>query len=180
MLVNCEHQRAINPVPLWDLWFPTQTPVVPEIYWNVVSQEQRYKQLCCTLAALIDYSKLLANGINEVSDEVAEQLKEQSAWVTEQIALLRDELTKLIEQVTGTSFDWDVLQGQADATQTAHRALYWWLTPNGLTCEDFNSQAPSMTVAELAESGINCQGWAQYGGSYIKLGISSVPVYYKA
>lgn len=176
---GCE--RAVTPVvPPWDLWFPFQTPVVPELYWNVLSSEQRYKQLCCTLQSLIDYSKLLADGLNDVTQDVREQLEAQSAWVASQIAQLDAELRKLIEQVAGSSMDWDVTAGDLDSSQTAHRALYWWLTPHGLTVGDFNGTMGDLTVSDLADSGLNCQGWAQYGGAYLQGGIASVPVYYRA
>lgn len=180
MPAHCQYERdVVGLVPPWDLWFPAQTPVVPEMYWNVVSNEQRYKTLCCTMASLIEYSKILASSLNEVTDEVKEQLEAQNKWVLEQMAKLEAELKKLIEETVGTSFDWDVTQGAAAPTLEAHRRLYWWLTPSGLTVSDWNAGSSDMTVADLAESGLNCQGWAQYGGDYLNLGIAGVPGYYR-
>ena len=180
---HCKHGRDVTggpyAVPNWDLWFPSQTPVIPELYWAVPSQGARYELLCCTLHQLIDYSKLLADALNTVTDEVRKEPEAQKQWVDDKIRTMYDELKKLIEQVSGTSMDWDVTRGELTSTMVAHRRLYWWLTPHGLVIADFNAAMPDLTVEELAESGLNCQGWAQYGDDYVKSGIKAVPAYYR-
>lgn len=55
---------------------------IPDIYWNVYSEEQRYKFLCCRLQKLVEYSNkmgmqlnLQGNAINELAEQF-EKFKE--------------------------------------------------------------------------------------------------------
>lgn len=55
------------------------TPVVPKLYWDVYSQEQRIKALCMEYAKLIAYNSDLADTLNnyiEIVDTLQEQLPE--------------------------------------------------------------------------------------------------------
>lgn len=40
------------------------TPVVPKLYWDVYSSEQRWKEICCELQHVIDYARQLGEGAN--------------------------------------------------------------------------------------------------------------------
>lgn len=51
--------------------FLQQTPVIPNIYWNVYSAEQRWKEICRWLGALSDYAEKLNVNIGINSDAVA-------------------------------------------------------------------------------------------------------------
>lgn len=77
-----------NPIASWPFTFAPfgfitgATPNVPEFYWNVVSDEQRWKFLCVNLAALVDYANELGVQIGVNADDIAqlesefEELKE--------------------------------------------------------------------------------------------------------
>ena len=54
------------------------TGSIPDIYWNVYSEEQRYKFLCCRLQKLVEYAQkigmqlnLQGDAINELADELS-------------------------------------------------------------------------------------------------------------
>lgn len=60
-------------------WLTGATPAVPKFYWNVVSQEQRWKWLCVNFQALAEYANALnvqtgtnADGIAELADKYQE------------------------------------------------------------------------------------------------------------
>lgn len=177
---RCDDCRPKGAVPFlpYQSWLTQYTPVIPKLYWDVDSAEQRIKALWRQMRCLNDYMEYLSGYVGELEDKVAEMLDEQKAWVTAQLSSLEGELKRLIEQVTGSSLDWDVTAGELAPTMVAHRNLYWWATPHGLTVEDFNAAMPDLTVSELAESGMNCQGWSQYGDFYAKSGTKQIPRYY--
>lgn len=52
-----------NPVPLWPAFFPS-APVVPKLYYDALSPEQRIKKLCEELHRLCEYANLLGENIN--------------------------------------------------------------------------------------------------------------------
>lgn len=50
--------------------FTSFTPVVPEVFWNVYSSEQRYKYLCEWLQALTDYVETVVVEVNDLAEKV--------------------------------------------------------------------------------------------------------------
>lgn len=54
--------------------FLGSTPVVPEIYWNVYSSEQRWKTICCRLEGLISYVDEMKDVVN-VDTSAIEEMK---------------------------------------------------------------------------------------------------------
>lgn len=52
-----------NPVPLWPAFFPS-APVVPKLYYDALSPEQRIKKLCEELHRLCEYANMLGENIN--------------------------------------------------------------------------------------------------------------------
>lgn len=63
------------PFPGWCVFLPS-TPAVPELYWNVVSQEQRWKTLCCDVKKVIEYAQQLGANINADHSDV-ERLEQE-------------------------------------------------------------------------------------------------------
>lgn len=59
-----------NPVPLWPAFFPS-APVVPKLYYDALSPEQRIKKLCEELHRLCDYANMLGININLDREEIA-------------------------------------------------------------------------------------------------------------
>lgn len=47
---------GFTPLGPFNPWYMGQTPVIPKFYWNIKSQEQRIKEICCRLSKLCDYA----------------------------------------------------------------------------------------------------------------------------
>lgn len=65
--------------PIYSGW--TQfTPTIPKLYWDVYSQEQRIKELCCNYSKAEQYldfvAKLTNDWVGEYTDEVQAKLDE--------------------------------------------------------------------------------------------------------
>lgn len=156
-------------------------PVVPKLYWDVYSQEERIKKMCQEISKCTGYIDYLADIINNVVPDVNNQMEEWNTEITAELAQLRGELTKLITQLMGSSEDYDVTSGTLTATIYAHRNLFKWLTPNGMTIAEFNT-SPNVpqTCNELANSGLNCLGLACFSRvAFSNSGLSGVPIEYK-
>lgn len=155
--------------------FTVSPPVIPTLYYDVYSQEERIKAICCEIEKLAQYSNLLSGTINNIETDVDNSLKDALAKVDKKLKDLEAELIGLINTVVGTSLDYDVTAGTTAPTKTAHRNLYHWVTVYGMTVEEFNDHT-DMTVGELADSGLNCQGWAVMSRrAFGKDGMGAVP-----
>lgn len=64
-----------NPIPLWPAFFPS-APVVPKLYYDALSPEQRIKKLCEELHRLCEYANMLGIRVNEDATLI-EKLAEQ-------------------------------------------------------------------------------------------------------
>lgn len=159
--------------------FVASPPIIPKLYYDVYSQEERIKGLCCEIEKLRQYSNLLADTINGIEDDVSQSIKEYQELVDKKLKELEDKLVTLINEVVGSSLDYDVTTGKQDASLIAHRNLYYWVTLDGMTIKEFNTSKPDMTVADLANCGLNCQGWAVVSRTaFSNNGIGKVPDQY--
>lgn len=59
----------VTPLPFGML---ESAPVIPKLYWNVTSQEQRIKRLCEKLTELFDYAQALAVALNQDTAAIRE------------------------------------------------------------------------------------------------------------
>lgn len=75
--------------------FLNGTPVVPDIYWDIYSNEQRLKWICCNLFRLIDYSNEQTDLINAYDKEL-EKVRE---YLKNEIAALEAEISKMNEDL---------------------------------------------------------------------------------
>lgn len=62
-------------LPLYQ-YFTNFTPVVPKMYWDVFSQEQRIKAICDHINKLVAYSNALGVQINTNTQEITDLLKQ--------------------------------------------------------------------------------------------------------
>lgn len=70
--------------PIYSGW--TQyTPVIPKLYWDVYSAEQRMKQLCLSFDKVEHYLDYMANMMNEWNLEFSEELQNELTKMWEQI-----------------------------------------------------------------------------------------------
>lgn len=149
------------------------TPVIPEIYWNVYSSEQRWKVICERLEGLIEYTQKIADVINEENANVATkaELKQIKNYVDVQVA----ELKQLIKQLTEGALQWDVQHGIYTDTVTAQRDMFNDLTVHSITVKDLADS--DLDVKALADSGLNVRGLAVM--SYWLIEKFDIPSVYK-
>lgn len=65
----------LPPIPLWPAFFPS-APVVPKLYYDALSPEQRIKKLCEELHRLCDYANVLGLNLN-IDREAINELEAQ-------------------------------------------------------------------------------------------------------
>lgn len=65
---------ALFPLP-WFGGFVASSPVIPQLYWDVYSAEQRWKTICCDLKKLVEYANQQSLNIN-VNHEDIEALEQ--------------------------------------------------------------------------------------------------------
>lgn len=66
--------------PIYSGW--TQyTPVIPKLYWNVYSAEQRMKQLCLNFDKVEHYLDYIAKLMNEWNIEFSEEMQKELAEI---------------------------------------------------------------------------------------------------
>ena len=58
----------IVPYSFWNSF----TPTLPNLYWNVESQEERIKKICLELHKIVEYSDYLGQNINLDHETIAE------------------------------------------------------------------------------------------------------------
>lgn len=74
-----------TPIGLFESWLG-YSGSIPEIYWNVYSEEQRYKFLCKQLQMLVEYAEEIGMQVNansEAIEELAQELatfKDPETW----------------------------------------------------------------------------------------------------
>lgn len=92
--------------PYWG--WTSYTPVIPKLYWDVYSQEERIKRLCMEYDKLTHYASTIADGVNDISgevdgvvDEVREQLAAQDKKIEEQLAAQNQKVQDLIDEQNG-------------------------------------------------------------------------------
>lgn len=97
----------INPSSLLSM-----TPTIPKFYWDVKSQEQRIKVMCCLIQQLIDQYGSTDNQINQNTEDIAElkelfrQFQESGfddyyeqqviKWIVDNIAIVYQQLAKQV------------------------------------------------------------------------------------
>ena len=70
--------------PIYSGW--TQyTPVIPKLYWDVYSAEQRMKQLCMSFDKVEHYLDYIANMMNDWNLEFSEELQNELAHMWEEV-----------------------------------------------------------------------------------------------
>lgn len=101
--------------PWFDDWLEF-SGTIPDVYWNVYSEEQRYKFLCCRLQKLVEYASKMGvqlnmqgDAINELAAELA-SMKENFAdefedyyktriceWLQENLACIVANAVKFVQ-----------------------------------------------------------------------------------
>lgn len=86
-IINLRH------IPAFMGW-TAYTPVIPKLYWDVYSQEERIKRLCMEYDKLMHYASHIAKELNDLSQEINDILQELQEKIDNQL----EEQNKKIEE----------------------------------------------------------------------------------
>lgn len=160
------YQAAMFPMPYW-LGFTAGTPVIPSLYWNVKSAEQRWKEICCDLTKLIEYANQLAinenalhEHLNDIEGDVTLQIRNEFEIFEKKFDLFKFEIQNLINGIESSMSVWDVQQGEFKPAKDAMRDFFNDVTVEGYNIADYRELGKWRSVDALANSGLNAAGWA--------------------
>lgn len=85
------------------------TPTMPELYWNVESQEQRIKDICKQLCKLVNYADLLGVNVNELQDVLSGDIdpiiiEAIEEWFNENQPQLQNDVNNLLQIIPADNF----------------------------------------------------------------------------
>jgi hypothetical protein len=144
-------------------------PYMPHIYFNVISDEQRVKDMCEAIDDLygIDSNKLTVEQFNEflvkLEKDQAAQTQEAHEYSDLQDENLYNKLMEVITKLQIGMLIWDVTQGTYAENVEAMRDLFNDVTVHGISVDTL-ATLPAATVDTVAESGLNVRGLAVFGG----------------
>ena len=175
--------NALSVIPPYWGW-TTYTPVIPKLYWDVYSQEERIKRLCMEYDKLTHYASFIANQVNTLSGDIestladfekkiTEQLSQQDEKITEQIneqnekveaelAAMRLYIDQKFDEYAQGTQTYDVTTGTYRPSYQAMRRLYQALAYGFKAENALVSEVATMTVAELAEHTIYEIAWGNH------------------
>lgn len=156
--------------PYWG--WTSYTPVIPKLYWDVYSQEERIKRLCLEYDKLTHYASLIAESVNGISEQVeqtindfkqqvteqlnaqneaiAEQLAAQNAKVESELAAMRKYIDDKFNEFAQGTQTYDVTTGTYRPSYQAMRRLFQALSYDHKGDEQLVSyMAENNTVAQL-------------------------------
>lgn len=128
-------------------WIMQYPPTIPKFYWDVKSQEQRIKTMCCYINSLVEY-------VDALNMQDAKNYADLHAL----IQATKTELEKLIAELTLGQLQWDCQTGTYEPTQTAQRDMFNDVTVHAIDVTDLAGL--NLTVDELATCGLNVRGLA--------------------
>ena len=128
--------------------FVLNTPTIPKFYWDVYSQEQRLKQICCELEKLMQYADMLGMNLNidhEAIIELQEQFKKfmESGFFDYYAAQLEKWINDNMERIISQAI----------------KMVFFGLTPDGYFCAYIPSSWAGImfdTVADYASENYGC------------------------
>lgn len=178
-LINAAFPKgALFPLP-WFGGFVASSPVIPQLYWDVYSAEQRWKTICCDLKKLVEYANQQSANINDNHEAILllqqlvqdfpQDMKDLEQLVNEALAAVDREIANLnayideqLKDIAESAEAWDVTQGKYGLSQQVNRDLFIACTYAGMQLFTFNEKCREIdfTCQQLADSGLNCLGLA--------------------
>lgn len=163
-LINAAYPTGtMFPMPWWG-GFVTSSPVIPELYWNVYSAEQRWKMIACDIKKMVEYINQQTANINDLDARQIEN-DQTIASLNTQIQALKTEMSEfeayindLIKDITAGAEQWNIADGTYKPTKVAQRNMYNLVTPHAYSCGEI--AVLPWTCAQVRDSGLNCRGWA--------------------
>lgn len=95
--------------------FAFGTPVIPDLYWNAYSYEERIKKLCCEMFRLIDFTDAMVDLVNDQYVSIEELRLNMPELIDDAVA---EEMQRLLDEGT---FD-PIVTAAIQAWMTEHSA----------------------------------------------------------
>lgn len=132
------------------------TPVIPKLYWDVYSQEERIKRLCLEYDKLTHYASYVAEQVNDLASTIDETLddflSEQDKKVDEALEYMRNYIDERFADFTASQRVYDVTTGTYRPSTQTMRRLFQALSYDHKGDEQLVSYyANNNTVSEMAE-----------------------------
>ena len=137
-------QQPPAPLPIFP-WIAQYTPVIPKLYWDVYSAEERIKWLCVEYDRITHYLTDIAKHIND--DDVENEVK-FDAIDTHLKALdkITNDLVDAFKQLTANLPTYNPTTGKYENSQKTNRDIYRELAVFGARV----NQMAQLTVEEAA------------------------------
>lgn len=170
------------PIPPF-LYFTAFTPAVPNLYWDVYSEEQRYFALCEQFHKLVCYANTIAERLNAITDEyeqaIADFKKEvqaqldaqqtafenaldvQNAKVEAELKAMRTYIDERFDAIAEGVELYDVTTGTYRPSKQAMRKIYSMLAYDHIGDRAIVSDiADNLTVAQLGTNTVYHTAWS--------------------
>lgn len=159
-------------------WITLSPPVIPALYWDAYSQEERIKRICCRIHGIEEYLDYLRDAIvdleRELRGEIEDLIEETEAELAEAIESMRafvdDSISDMRAWVEAQTFSmnvWDVTTGAAISSVLAMRRIFFDVTVHGCTVGELSESTRLPTVQALSDSGWNVRALAVIGAQVL-------------
>ena len=143
-------------IPDYEHW--QYTPVIPKLYWDAYSAEERIKRICLTLDKMRSYINNTTEQFNELSEDFRTQMAEQSedfrTQMAEQSERMDDlseqftQLQKLVEEMTAATAMYDPVRGYTGSSVDATRDIVRNLDYHGVTVKELAEKPVTVATGE--------------------------------
>lgn len=103
--------------------FTASSPVVPQLYWDVYSSEQRWKEICCWLKKLTEYADSINVNVGVNADDIDK--------LEEEIQNIKD--GGLLDYYEQQVYQW-IQDNMQPIISAAIKFVYFGLTDDGYFC----------------------------------------------
>lgn len=165
------NSMIFNRSPILPYWgWNAYTPVIPKLYWDCESAEQAIKNLYRSFDKLTHYASYIAETVNELDYATPEYVNDEIKKVNDEINDLRQMIIDLT--LSGNELLWNVHKGMFDSNIETMREFFNFVTEKAYRCSDIANM--NVTTSQMANSGLNSEGWAVCNSYYFKRKMSDV------
>lgn len=141
-------------IPDYEHW--QYTPVIPKLYWDAYSAEERIKRICLTLDKMRAYINNTTDAFNTLSDDLRAQMNDLRARM-DAIEKTADGLHDALDKLVANLPVYDPTLGRYVSSQIANRNMYRELAVFGARVSQMAllkvPQAASVSCLEMAVIG---------------------------
>ena len=120
------------------------TPVIPKLYWDAYSAEERIKRICLMLDKIRAYTDTAVDNFNQLSTDLADKMNKQSARMDEINAEMVG-VEKLIKEMALATMSYDPTRGATVTSVTAMRSLLRNADYFGVTVKEWAEKPMTVT-----------------------------------